>query len=104
MTYAVVLISGKQFLVSEGQVLEVDKIEGEKGKILEFSQVYLLNNDGQIQIGQPVVKGATVLATIEEQLKGPKIMVEKFKAKVRYRRKKGFRPLLTKIKITKIRK
>ncbi len=102
MTYAVVKISGKQFKVKEGDLILVNKIMGEKGAKLEFKEVYLLNAEADIKIGQPLVSGVSVKAEIVEQVKGDKIMVSKFKSKVRHRRKMGFRAKLTQIKITSI--
>lgn len=103
MTYAVVKIAGKQFKVQEGDTFLVNKIAGEKGSQLEFKEVYLLSSDRGIKIGQPIVSGVSVKAVIEEQVKGDKIMVSKFKSKVRHRRKMGFRAQLTRIKIIAIK-
>ena len=99
--YAIVKIGGSQYKVTEGDELEVDKIEGEKGKAVNLDEVLLLV-DEEIKIGEPLVKGAQIKAKIIEQFKGDKIRVATYKAKSRYRRVKGFRPLLTKIKIEKI--
>jgi len=99
--YAIVKIGGSQYKVTEGDEFEVDKIEGEKGKTVSFDEVLLLA-DEEIKIGEPLVKGAQIKAKIIEQFKGDKIRVATYKAKSRYRRVKGFRPLLTKIKIEKI--
>jgi len=99
--YAIVKIGGSQYKVAEGDELQVDKIEGEKGKTVSFDEVLLLS-DEEIKIGEPLVKGAQIKAKIIEQFKGDKIRVATYKAKSRYRRVKGFRPLLTKIKIEKI--
>ena len=100
--YVIVKIGGTQYKASEGDELQVDKIEGEKGKSVNFDEVLLLVEEEKIKIGEPVVKGAQVKAKIVEQLKGEKIRVATFKAKSRSRRVKGFRPLLTKIKVEKI--
>lgn len=102
MKYAVVEISGNQYKVAEGEELEVDKIEGEKGKKLTFDKVLLVVNEKKRRIGSPLVKGAKVRAEILEQFKGKKIRVATYKAKSRYRRVIGHRSLLTKIKIKKI--
>ena len=99
--YAIVKIGGSQYKVTEGDELEVDKIEGEKGKAVNLDEVLLLV-DEEIKIGEPLVKGTQIKAKIIEQFKGDKIRVATYKAKSRYRRVKGFRPLLTKIKIEKI--
>lgn len=102
MNYAVVKIQGKQYQLSEGQVLIIDKIEYKTGEKITFNEVLLLVNDKTVQIGQPLVKDVKITAEVIEQFKGEKIRVAKFKSKSRYRRVMGFRPLLTKIKIIKI--
>ena len=100
--YAVVKIGGSQFKITEGDELAVDKIEGKKDQFLTFDQVLLWVDDQKIKIGNPLVKGVKIKAKIIDQFKGKKIRVATYKAKSRYRRVKGFRPLLTKIKIEKI--
>lgn len=100
--YAVVKIAGKQYRVSPGETLAVDKLAVTPGEKVEFPQVLLLADDGQVKIGQPLVEKTKVVAKVLEQFKGEKIRVVRFKAKVRYRRVKGFRPLLSKIQIEKI--
>jgi large subunit ribosomal protein L21 len=100
--YAVVKIAGFQYKVAEGDELEVNKIDSEKDKNIVLEEVLLIAEDGQLKVGQPLVKGAQVKAKILEQFKGKKIRVATYKAKSRQRRVKGFRPLLTKIKIEKI--
>jgi large subunit ribosomal protein L21 len=102
MKYAVVEITGHQHIVSEGEELEVDKIEGKKGKKLTFDKVLLLVDNKKVTLGQPIVKKAKTTATILEQFKGKKIRVATFKAKSRYRRVIGHRSQLTRIKIEKI--
>lgn len=102
MKYAVVKIGGTQHKIAEGEEIEVEKIEGEKGDSTDFKEVLLLVDDGKVKIGKPKVLGAKVKAKILEQFKGKKIRVATYKAKARYRKVKGFRPLLTKIKIEKI--
>ena len=102
MKYAVIEISGSQHKVAEGEELEVDKIEGKKGKKLTFDKVLLVVDEKKRKIGNPLVKEAKVTAEILEQFKGKKIRVATFKAKSRYRRVIGHRSLLTKIKIGKI--
>lgn len=102
MNYAVIKIQGKQHQVTSGQTLIVDKLEAKKGEKITINEVLLLVNEKETQIGQPIIKDTKVTAEIIEQFKGDKIRVAKFKAKSRYRRVTGFRPLLTKIKIIKI--
>jgi len=100
--FAVVKIGSHQYKVAEGEKIEVDKIEGEKGTALNLEEVLLVVDGEKVNIGQPQVKGAKVEAEIVDQKKGEKIRVAKYKAKTGYRRVKGFRSFLTKIKIKKI--
>lgn len=100
--YAVIKIGGKQYKISEGETLEIDKIDKKPGEEIEFPQVLLLVDGNNIQIGQPNLSEVKVTAKVLEQIKGEKIRVARFKAKVRYRRVKGFRPLITRVKIEKI--
>lgn len=102
MDFATVLINGKQEHVTLGMTILVDKLEKKTGEVLVFDQVLVLCQDGKTVVGQPYVSNIKVEAEVLEQLKGEKIYVKKYKQKVRYRRKTGFRPLLTKIKITSI--
>lgn len=102
MRYAVIRTGGKQYRVAEGDEIEVDKLEVEKGKPFTFDEVLLLVDEDKAKVGQPLVKGVKVKAKIVDQVKGKKIRVATYKAKARYRRVKGFRPLLTKVKIEKI--
>lgn len=102
MKYAVVKIGGTQHKVSEGETLVVDKLEGKKGQKLTLNEILLLVDDNKIKIGQPLVKNAKAEAEIVDQIKGEKIRVATFKAKARYRKVKGFRSLLTRVKILSI--
>ena len=99
MNYAVIRINGKQYKVTEGQELLLDKTEEDKID----PEVLLLVSDKGIAIGDPLVKGAKVkIKIIDKELKGKKVTVQKYKAKSRYRKKIGFRPKHTKVKIEKI--
>lgn len=100
--FAVIKIGGSQYKVAEGDEIDIDKIESKEGSKLTFDQVLLLVDGEKINIGQPLVKSAQVKIKILKQFKGKKIRVATFKAKSRYRRVKGFRPHLVKIKIEKI--
>lgn len=102
MKYAVAQIAGKQYRVSEGDELLVEKIKAKKGGQLDFDQVLLVVDAEKIKIGQPLVAKAGVKAAILDQVKAAKIRVAKFRSKSRYRKVKGHRQLLTKIKIIKI--
>ncbi len=102
MKYAVIRTGGKQYRVAEGDEIEVDKLEAEKGKPFTFDEVLLFVDGDKVKVGQPLVKGVKVKAKVVDQLKGKKIRVATYKAKARYRRVKGFRSRLTKVKIEKI--
>lgn len=102
MKYAIVEIKGKQYPIKEGEEIEVEKIEGEKGKKITFEKVLLIVEEKKKQIGTPLVKGAKITAEILDQFKGKKIRVATYKAKSRYRRVIGHRAQLTRIKINKI--
>lgn len=103
MNFAVIKAAGKQYKVSPGLVLEVDKIEGKSGDKVSFDEVLLVCNDDKVTVGTPFVSGSAVTAKIVDQVKGEKIRVAKFKAKARYRRTTGFRSMLTKVQIEDIK-
>lgn len=102
MKYAVIKTGGKQYKVSEGDIVEVDKLPLEKNHEVEFWEILLYVSDGDAQIGRPILQGVKMKGKVLDQIKGEKIRVAKFKAKVRYRRVMGFRPLLTRVQIEKI--
>ena len=102
MKYAVVKISGSQYLVSEGDQIKVNKLPQMEGEKVAFKNVMLKVDDGEVVIGRPNIEKAQVTATVVKQLKGDKIRVAKFKAKTGYRRVTGFRSRLTSLKIEKI--
>jgi large subunit ribosomal protein L21 len=98
--YAVVKIQGKQYKVREGDELLVDKLEKDQKPVFE---VLLVVKDDKIQVGKPQVKGVKVKAKIlSAEEKGKKLSILKFKAKSRYRRKYGFRPVYTRLLIENI--
>ena len=99
--YAVIKTGGKQYRVSEGQLLRVEKLAGKKGDKINFGEVLLVGGDSP-KIGQPLVKGASVAAEIVAEGKGPKIVVFKFRRRKNYRRKNGHRQPYTELKITGI--
>ena len=101
MKYAVIKTGGKQYRVSEGDIIEVDKLEVKDDQVV-FDNVLLLVTDDSVQIGKPFIIDAKVKGKLLEQKKGEKIRVAKFKSKVRYRRVAGFRAMLSKIQIEKI--
>ena len=104
MTFAVIKTGGKQYIVREGDVLVLEKLEGNAGDTVLFSDVLLVADDAgeKVTAGMPLVSGAKVEGKIMEQGKGKKIFVIKYKPKVHYRRKRGHRQLQTKVKIETI--
>jgi large subunit ribosomal protein L21 len=102
MQYAVIASGGKQYKVSEGSILALEKIAGEAEDKVLFDKVLLFVDGESIFLGQPYLMTVTVSAKIISQTKGDKIRVSKFKAKARYRRVYGHRQDLTQVKIEKI--
>jgi large subunit ribosomal protein L21 len=100
--YAVVETGGKQYQVAVGQQVDVEKLAGEAGDEVALERVLLVADGSQTTVGAPLVAGARVLATIDEQFKDDKIIVFKLKAKKRYRRKQGHRQPLTRLTIREI--
>ena len=99
--YAVIKTGGKQYRVTEGQRLRVEKLPGNPGEKVTFNEVLLVGGD-KLQIGQPMVAGARVEAEILGQDRGPKIVIFKFRRRKNYRRKQGHRQPYTQLKITGI--
>jgi large subunit ribosomal protein L21 len=100
--YAVVATGGKQYRVKVGDKISVERLAAEAGSDITFDQVLLLGGNGETKIGTPVVDGASVTARVDEHDRGEKIIVFKFKAKKRYRRRTGHRQELTRLTITGI--
>ncbi len=99
--YAVIATGGKQYLVKNGDVLKVEKLEAEEGSTVVFDKVLLTaDEDGKnVKIGQPYLDGVTVSATLEKQGKERTLRVEKFKRKVRYHKVHGQRQRYSLVKI-----
>ncbi len=100
--YAVVATGGKQYRVERGQRLEVERITAEPGSRIELPEVLLVADGDNVTVGQPTVPNARVVAEVLGQIRGKKIIVFKFKAKVRYRRKNGHRQNLSSLVIREI--
>ncbi|MDR3348198.1 MAG: 50S ribosomal protein L21 [Acidaminococcales bacterium] len=100
--YAIIKTGGKQYKVSEGDAISVEKLEAAEGETVVFDQVLFCADDSGVKIGQPLLEGASVKAKVLEQGKDKKILVFKYKAKSNYRRRQGHRQLFTKIEIEKI--
>ena len=100
--YAVIQTGGKQYRVATGDTIRVELIPGDIGDTVELTDVRMVSNDGGVTLGTPTVEGAKVVTEISESGKGKKIVVFKYKSKVRYRRKKGHRQQYTDLTVTDI--
>jgi len=99
---AVIKTGGKQYLVSPGDKIKVEKLDAKEGKEINFDQVLLLAKGKAIKIGTPLVKGAKVRARVLEQGKAKKVIVFKYRAKKRYQKKMGHRQPYSQVEILKI--
>ncbi|MDO8658639.1 MAG: 50S ribosomal protein L21 [Candidatus Levybacteria bacterium] len=102
MKYAVVKTGGKQYRVSEGDIISVERLDAKANDEYPFSNVLLYVSGGVLKVGTPTVEKVIVKGTVIELIKGEKIRVSKYKSKVRTRRTIGHRQLLSKVKIDKI--
>lgn len=100
--YAVIENGGKQYKVSEGDVLRIEKIETKVGSLIEDSKVLLVNNGKETKIGTPVIDGTKVTLKVTDHGKSEKIIVYKMKPKKGYRRKQGHRQSYTEVTVEKI--
>ena len=101
--YAIIATGGKQYKVSEGDVIRVEKLDVAEGAAYEFDQV-LAVNDGELTVGTPTVAGAVVKATVLGEGNGKKVIVYKYKRKTGYHKKNGHRQAYTELKIDSIAK
>ncbi|KKW41773.1 MAG: 50S ribosomal protein L21 [Candidatus Magasanikbacteria bacterium GW2011_GWA2_56_11] len=99
--FAVIETGGKQYLVTSGALLKVEKLPAEVGSEIVFDKVLLTAEDDgtKVQVGKPYLEGVSITATVEEQGRGTKIRVVKYKRKVRYKRARGHRQHFTKVKL-----
>jgi len=102
MKYAIVESGGKQYRAVEGTTIEVDRLDVEVGQQLDLGSVLLLVDGEQVSVGAPLVKGAKVNATVVDHVKGPKIVVFRYRPKKRYRVKTGHRQQYTRLKVVSI--
>lgn len=99
---AVIASGGKQYRVAPGQVIEVEKMAGDKGAAVEFTSVLLVNRDGEVLSGAQALRGAKVLGEVVRQRRTRKILVVKFRRRKNYRRNRGHRQARTAVRITTI--
>ena len=100
--YAVIETGGKQYKVTPGQTIDVERLDVAEGKTVELDRVLLIADGDKVRVGTPTVDGAKVVATSQGEGKGKKIIVFKYKPKVRYRKKTGHRQFYTRLVIDKI--
>jgi len=100
--YAVVSSGGKQYRVEQGTTLLVDRLTAEPGASITFDRVLLVSDGDAVMVGTPLVTGATVTGTVLGEERGPKLIIFKFKQKVKYRRRTGHRQQMTRVRIDAI--
>ncbi len=100
--YAVIRTGGKQYLVSQGDFVKVEKLPGEVGEEVVFEDVLLVSDGGELKVGRPRVEGARVKGTIVEQARDKKIIVFKMKRRKGYRKKQGHRQYYTGVRVEAI--
>jgi len=100
--YAVIETGGKQYKVTPGQAIDVERLDVAEGNTIDLERVLLIANGDKVTVGTPTIDGAKVIATSQGDGKGKKIIVFKYKPKVRYRKKTGHRQLYTRLVIDKI--
>lgn len=101
--YAIVKTGGKQYWVEPGNIIKIEKIDGNIGEPMVFKEVLLIGGEGQLRIGKPYLEGIQVKGTILAQGRSKKIVVFKFRRRKRYRKKMGHRQYFTSIKIEEIK-
>lgn len=99
---AIIKTGGKQYKVSEGDIIKIEKLEGEPKSEVIFDNVLLIADGDKVKIGKPLIEKAKVVGELVETKKGKKVIVFRYKPKKRYRKKKGHRQIYSKIKIKKI--
>ena len=101
-TYAIVQTGGKQYRVHAGDTFRVESLPGDEGDLIELEDVRMVSEDGDVKLGTPSIAGAKVTAEIIGNGRGKKVIVFKYKAKTRYRRKNGHRQNYTDLRVTDI--
>ena len=99
---SIIQTGGKQYLVSKGDKVQVEKLDAEEGKNITFDKVLFTSTGSDANVGKPFISGATVQATVLKQGRGKKIHVLKYKSKSKYRRKIGARQAFTEVEIIKV--
>lgn len=100
--YAVIATGGKQYRVSEGTVVRIEKLDADAGASVEFNQVLLVGEGADVSVGKPYVAGASVTATVQKHGKADKVRIVKFRRRKHYLRQKGHRQPYTEVRVTGI--
>ena len=102
MHYAIIRTGGKQYRVAPGDVIRIERLDGEPGTEVSFSDVLMTAHDGALQVGKPLVEGVRVTGQVVQQGKAKKILVFKKKRRKNYRRRYGHRQMFTAVRVTQI--
>ena len=100
--YVVIKTGGKQYRVTKGEILQVEKLEAETGASVEFDTVLMIADSSQVRIGAPYIEGARVTATVKSQGRSPKVLIVKFRRRKHYRKTQGHRQSYTELQISGI--
>ncbi|MBI3943895.1 MAG: 50S ribosomal protein L21 [Chloroflexi bacterium] len=100
--YAVIETGGKQYKLEKGSTVDVELLPAAAGETVSLDRVLLVADGDQVTVGTPTVAGASVTATVLETVKGPKVVIFKYKPKIRYRRKTGHRQQYTRLRVEEI--
>lgn len=102
MMYAIIEAGGKQYRAEEGRLITVDLLPAEIGEKIVLDKVVLLIDGDSVTVGTPYIKGASVITTVDDQIKGKKILVFKYKSRINYRKKTGHRQKYTRLLVDSI--
>ena len=100
--YAIIKVGGRQYRAVEGQYIDTEKLPYEAGEDITINDVLLVSDGDNVTVGTPLIEGASVTATVEEQFRGEKLIVYKYRQRTSYRRKQGHRQYHTRIRINSI--
>lgn len=100
--FAVIKTGGKQYIAEPGKKLKIEKLDAPEGEVISFDEVLLVSKGHEVEVGTPMVEGAKVEAKVLKQARARKVIVFRYNAKTRYRKKKGHRQHFTEVEVEKI--
>ena len=100
--YAIIRTGGRQFRAEVGKTIDVERLPHEIDDSFEINDILLIGDDDKTVIGQPVIDGASVKVTVVDQFRGPKVIVYKYRQRTNYRRKRGHRQYITRLRVDEI--